>query len=81
MARTWNEANMLLAIQIVRQNPKCQLTKIAQIYNVPRMTLSRRVQGMNARSIIPLNSKKLTNLEEEAIVRYILDLDLRAFPS
>ena len=80
MTRTWNESDMLLAVQIVRQNPKSNLKKIAQIYNVPRTTLFRRVQGMSARSIIPSNSRKLTNLEEEAIVRYILDLDSRAFP-
>jgi hypothetical protein len=29
---------------------------------------------------MPLNLRKLIDLEEEAIVRYILDLDSRVFP-
>ena len=71
---------MLLAIEIVRTNPNLQTTKIARIYKVPYKTLCRRIQGMPARSDISPNSRKLTKLEEEVIVRHILDLDSRAFP-
>jgi hypothetical protein len=48
---------------------------------VSRITLRHRVQGtLSIRDTIN-KAQKLTNLEEEAIVRQILDLDSRAFPS
>ena len=51
-----------------------------KIYGVARKTLGRRRAGKPARRDITPNSKKLTQSEEEAIVRYVLDLDTRAFP-
>jgi Fic family protein len=71
---------MLLAIQFVRQNPLCNITKIAQIYNVPRTTLRRRIQGILSIRDTINKAQKLTKLEEDTIIRYILDLDSRAFP-
>ena len=47
---------------------------------MPRTTLSNRILGLLLRAINSPNSRKLTNLEEETIVRYILKLDSRAFP-
>ena len=44
------------------------------------MTLSRRLRGIPSRRGISANSRKLTNSEESAILQYIIDLDLRAFP-
>lgn len=44
------------------------------------MTLRDRRAGKPARRDCQPNSKKLTQLEEEVIVKYILDLDLRGFP-
>jgi hypothetical protein len=47
---------------------------------VPRIILRHRVQGtLSTRDTIN-KAQKLTNLEEEAIIRQILDLDSRAFP-
>ena len=43
------------------------------------MTLRDRRAGKPARRDCQPNSKKLTELEEEVIVRYILDLDTRGF--
>lgn len=80
MARTWNESDIMLAIKFVRQNPRCNITKIAQIYNIPRTTLRYRIQGILSTRDTVNKAQKLTKLEEEAIVRYILDLDSRAFP-
>jgi len=80
MTCTWKESDMLLAVQFVRQNPKVKIRKIARIYNVPRTTLCRRIQGMPTRLDTVNKAQRLTKLEEETIVRYILDLDSRAFP-
>ena len=42
-------------------------------------TIRRRRVGNPARGDCQPNSKKLTQLEEEVVVKYILDLDLRGF--
>jgi hypothetical protein len=52
----------------------------ARTFNVPRMTLRDRRASKPARHDCQPNSKKLTQLEEEVIVSYILDLDSRGFP-
>ena len=49
------------------------------MYNVPRSTLRDRRAGKPLRRDCQPNSKKLTELEEEVIVSYILDLDQRGF--
>jgi hypothetical protein len=46
---------------------------------VAEATLRRRRAGMPARRDCQPNSKNLTQLEEEVIIRHILDLDQRGF--
>ena len=46
---------------------------------MPETTLRRRRAGVPARPDCQPNSRKLTDLEEEIIVRHILDLDSRGF--
>ena len=50
------------------------------MYNVPENTLRSRLAGVTLRRDYQPKSKKLTEPEEEVIIRYILDLDLRGFP-
>lgn len=52
----------------------------AKLYSVNHATLARRLNGQPSRRDITPNSRKLTDLEESAIVNHILDLDSRAFP-
>jgi hypothetical protein len=80
MGRSSNEGQLLLAVEAIRKSPKFGIKPIARIYNVPEATLRDRLRGVRSRRDIPANSRKLTNSEEEAIIQYILDLDLRAFP-
>ena len=80
MPTKYKESDMILAINTLRTNPHLKISHVAQIFHVPRTTLSDRVKGKSSRQNILANSRKLTNLEEEVIVRYILDLDSRAFP-
>jgi hypothetical protein len=75
-----DEAQMLLAIQALKQDDKQSVRTIAAIYNVSRTTLHRRMKGRHSRRDRPANSRKLTDLEEEVLVQEILDLDSRAFP-
>ena len=75
-----NEQQLNLALNAKHKNPKLSLRKASQIYKVDRSTLSQRQQGRpSKRDCIP-KSRKLTNLEEETIVRKVLELDSQAFP-
>ncbi|KAG7000073.1 Tigger transposable element-derived protein 1 [Fusarium oxysporum f. sp. conglutinans] len=74
------EARILLALQALQNNPKLKLRRAAEIYKVGPMKLWRRRKGiLSIHDTIP-KSRKLSDLEEQIIVQYILDLDSRGFP-
>ncbi|KAH7471664.1 hypothetical protein FOMA001_g13674 [Fusarium oxysporum f. sp. matthiolae] len=81
MSQPNKEARILLAFQALQQNPKLSLHKAARIYEVNYWALRRRRNGIPAASSITPKSRKLSDLEEQIIVQYILDLDSRGFPS
>jgi hypothetical protein len=73
------EARIILAIEAIRASKSLSRRKAAKIYNVPESTLRDRMTGRT-----PLNERrpavhKLTKLEEEVIVRKILEMDSRGF--
>jgi len=79
MPCTSNEARVLLALEALQNNKKLNLRAVAKIYNIDHIMLSRRRDGKPIRRDSLVNSKKLTQIEEEAIVRYILELATRSF--
>jgi hypothetical protein len=79
MESTSLESRLLLAIQAIEQDPKQSVRSITKIYNVPRATLIYRMKGRRARQDLRTNSMKLTELEEDAVLKSILDLDARGF--
>ncbi|KAH7463246.1 hypothetical protein FOMA001_g18207 [Fusarium oxysporum f. sp. matthiolae] len=81
MSQSNKEAQILLALHAYQADPKLSLRRAAKIYEVNFSTLYRRNSGMQARSDCIPNNRKLSDLEEQIIVQYILDLDLRGFPS
>lgn len=74
------EARLNLALQALQKDKILSLRAVSKIYNIDRTTLSRRRAGKPARYDIPANSRKLTNLEEKAIVKHIIELSTRFFP-
>ena len=80
MPPTLKEARVILAVEAIQDNPKLSIRAAAKIYNVAERTIRRRLAGHLARRDITPNSKKLTQLEEEAIVQFIIELIARAFP-
>jgi hypothetical protein len=74
-----NEADIQLSISALERKQISSVRAAAQTYNAPRTTLRRRRAGKPARRDCQPNSKKLTQVEEEVIVSYILDLDSRGF--
>jgi len=80
MPSTSKEARVILALEAIKDNLKIGIRAAAKLYNVPASTLCRRRGGQPARRDIPVNSRKLTDLEEKTIVQYVLELYIRAFP-
>jgi hypothetical protein len=76
---SYNQADILLASTSLDSQQLSSSRRAATVYNVPKSTLNDRRAGKLARHDCQPNSKKLTQLEEEVIVSYILDLDLRGF--
>jgi hypothetical protein len=79
MSNSTQEANIILALQALQKDPELSLRRAVQIYQVPFSTLRNRKQGRQSRRDIIANSRKLSDLEEQTIVQYILDLDTRGF--
>ncbi|KFY23544.1 hypothetical protein V493_05796 [Pseudogymnoascus sp. VKM F-4281 (FW-2241)] len=73
------EARIILAIEAIRSSKKLSRRSAAKLYNVPYTTLSYRMTGRTSRRELKANCHKLTEVEEEVIIRYILDLDTRGF--
>ena len=73
------EARILLAIKAIQSSKKINCRSIVKIYYVPYIILSEQIAGITPRDKSRLNYLKLLKLEEEVIVRYILNLDSRGF--
>jgi hypothetical protein len=80
MPPTLKEARVILALEALENDENLSLRDAAKIYNVSRTTLTQRRKGRTARRDLPANSRRLTDLEEKAIVQYALELAARAFP-
>ncbi|KAL9562867.1 hypothetical protein ACKAV7_013053 [Fusarium commune] len=81
MPQSSDEARILLALQALQNNPKLSLRRAAQIYEVNYWKLRRRQHGIAATHNTVPKSRKLSDLEEQIIVQFVLDLDSRGFPS
>jgi hypothetical protein len=81
MPRSSNEARINLALQALQNDPKLTIRRAASIYTVNYRTLARRRQGILSTRDTLTKSRKLSDQEEQTIVRFLLDLDSRGFPS
>jgi helix-turn-helix, Psq domain len=70
---------MELAVDAVRLSPRCSIRAAAKSFSVPKTTLLRKVADESS-TVDKVNDKRaLTTAEEDAIVKYVLDLDSRGF--
>lgn len=74
------EGRLLLAASDLQNKIIPNIERAAKIYNVPRTTLRDRLNGTQERSQTRANNHKLTEFEEESLVKWILDLDKRGLP-
>lgn len=77
LPRTYNEGTLQLALLSIEKDEIESGRRAAAVYEVPKSTLHARRAGRPSRSDCAPNSKRLTELEEELIVTYIIDLDSR----
>src|SRR5690349_17816697 len=80
MSSALKEARVILALKAFQDDKELSLRAAAKLYNVPVSTLGYRRAGRALRRDLPANSRKLTDLEEKAIVQYVIELYERAFP-
>lgn len=71
------EGRVLLAISSLRKKEITNIREAARLYDVPRTTLQRRLNGSTNRAEKQANGLKLTKEEEESLVQWILSMDQR----
>ena len=75
-----NERKIKLAILNLKNKRIHSIHEAARIYTVARTTLYDWMKGVLYRHIIRANSHKLTQSEEDFLVKWVLDLDRRGLP-
>ena len=75
-----DDIQLNLAIYAICRDPKLKVFTISKIYKVDHRKLGERLRGIPSRRDIQANSRKLTNLEESVLSKYILDLASKGFP-
>jgi len=74
------EGRLLLAIKAVKSKQIASIRAAAKTFDVPRSTLTDRVRGRSARVDSIPNGRKLSNTEEEVLLKWILSMDSRGLP-
>jgi hypothetical protein len=75
--RVEQEGRLLVAIQAIKNQEFSSLRKAAEVFDVPRSTLTTRLNGINYRADLRANNHKLTTYEEESLYKWIISLDDR----
>lgn len=74
------EGRVLLASRALQENRIRSQRQAASLFDAPRTTLQRRLQGIQPQAVTNAQKRKLSPTEEQSLVKWILDLDRRGFP-
>ncbi len=74
MSSTSKEARVILALIALQNDKKLSLRAVAKLYNILVTTLYDRRAGRPVRYDLPANLRNLTDLEEQTIFQYIVEL-------
>jgi hypothetical protein len=75
-----NEGRISLAVTSFNNRPRQSVRALAAAFDIPKSTLQTRLRGTQARTEIRSVNRKLSPVEEQSLVQWILDLDRRGFP-
>ena len=81
MASVSNKSQLQYVLQTFERDPQLNICKVVRFYNIPHTTLSVWINGRSTREDIITNSRKLTTLKEEVVIREVLDLNSQRFLS
>jgi len=68
MTSTSNEYQLQLVLQTFEKDPQLNIRKAIRLYNILRIILSIRINGVSIYINIITNLQKLTSLKEEVVV-------------
>jgi hypothetical protein len=71
------EGRILLAIQAIKKQEITSIREASRYFEVPFSSLRNRLNGLTNRSETRANSHKLTEIEEETLLKWILSMDSR----
>ena len=74
---TEKEGRALLAIEAIQKKQIPSIREAARQFNVPHTTLSMRLRGITNRSNTRANSHKLSELEEQSLLKWVISMDSR----
>jgi hypothetical protein len=71
------EGRVLLAIEAIQNQKISSIRDAARTYSIPFSTLRTRLHGVSHRATTRANCHKLTQTEEESLLRWIISMDSR----
>jgi hypothetical protein len=74
------EGKIQLAISDLKNGKIRSIREAARIYTIPRTTLQDRINGIGYKVETRANGHKLSQNDEESLIKWILDLDKRGLP-
>ena len=74
------EGRIALLKQAIQNKKILSYNRAAQLYNISRSTLRRRVNGTLPQAKSNARKRKLQPIEESCLLQWILDLNQRGFP-
>ena len=77
---TYKEGRIALAIQAHKDGYFTSLRAAADAYDIPESTLRYCVKGGRAQKGLQAMNTKLSTIEEEALIKWILSIDERGLP-
>ena len=77
---TEQEGRVLLAIEAIQTKQITSIREAARRFDVPLTTLQRRLAGHTNRSETRANGHKLSQIEEESLIRWVVSMDTRGAP-
>ncbi|KAL6172800.1 hypothetical protein ACJQWK_01946 [Exserohilum turcicum] len=78
--QTSREGRVLLASRALQEKRVVSQRQAAMLYDAPRTTLRRRLRGTKPRLETASVNRKLSAVEEQSLVQWIIELDRRGFP-